>query len=156
MPGSLRPVLRCDSAGSRPTPWEDEAVTRYVITADVALQLAAQRVVPAEEHQLVAPTLIRSQMLSSLYRQVRLGELDRDEADARMDHFRSMRPRLLGDRVLQRVAWRIAEQLGWDDTLDAEYVALTQLQADALITLDDHLASAVGDLVSVASIDELR
>lgn len=131
-------------------------MTRYVITADVALQLAAQRVVPAEEHELVAPTLIRSQMLSSLYRQVRLGELDRDEADARMDHFRSMRPRLLGDRVLQRVAWRIAEQLGWDDTLDAEYVALTQLQADALITLDDHLASAVGDLVSVASIDELR
>jgi predicted nucleic acid-binding protein len=95
-------------------------------------------------------------MLSSLYRQVRLGELDRAEADARMDHFRSMRPRLLGDRVLQRAAWRIAEQLGWDDTFDAEYVALTQLQADALVTLDDELAIAVGDLVVVASIDELR
>jgi predicted nucleic acid-binding protein len=131
-------------------------VTRYVITADVALQLAADRIVPADEHQLVAPTLIRSQMLSSLYRQVRNGELDRAEADARMDHFRAMRPRLLGDRVLQRVAWRIAEQLGWDDTLDAEYIALTQLQADSLVTLDDDLASAVGDLVVVASIDELR
>lgn len=131
-------------------------MTRYVITADVALQLAAERVAPPDEHQLVAPTLIRSQMLSSLYRQVRLGDLDRAEADARMDHFRSMRPRLLGDRVLQRVAWRIAEQLGWDDTLDAEYVALTQLQADALITLDEELASAVGDLVVVAAIDELR
>jgi predicted nucleic acid-binding protein len=127
-----------------------------VITADVALRLAAERVVPAVEHQLVAPTLIRSQMLSSLYRQVRRGELDRAEADARMDHFRSMRPRLLGDRVLQRVAWRIAEQLGWDDTFDAEYVALTQLQADSLVTLDDELATAVGDLVVVASIDELR
>lgn len=131
-------------------------MTRYVITADVALQLAAERIAPAAEHQLVAPTLIRSQMLSSLYRQVRLTELDPAEADARMDHFRSMRPRLLGDRVLQRVAWRIAEQLGWDDTLDAEYVALTQLQADALTTLDDDLASAVGDLVVVAAIDELR
>jgi predicted nucleic acid-binding protein len=95
-------------------------------------------------------------MLSSLYRQVRLGELDRAEADARMDHFRSMRPRLLGDRVLQRVAWRIAEQLSWADTFDAEYVALTQLQADALVTLDEELASAVGDLVVVTSIDELR
>jgi predicted nucleic acid-binding protein len=137
-------------------PWEDEALMRYVITADVALQLAAERVVLADEHQLVAPTLIRSQMLSSLYRQVRLGELDRAEADARMDHFRSMRPRLLGDRVLQRVAWRIAEQLGWDDTFDAEYVALTQLQADALITLDDDVVSAVGDLVVVAAIDVLR
>lgn len=131
-------------------------MARYVITADVALQLAAERAAPSDDHQLVAPTLIRSQMLSSLYRQVRLGELDRAEADARMDHFRSMRPRLLGDRVLQRVAWRIAEQLGWDDTLDAEYVALTQLQADSLVTLDDNLATAVGDLVVVASIDELR
>ena len=57
--------------------------------------------------------------------------------------------------VAERVAWRIAEQLGRDDTLDAEYIALTQPQADALITLDDELASAVGDLVVVAPIDEL-
>jgi len=130
-------------------------MTRFVITADVALQLGAERAVPAAEHQLVAPTLIRSQMLSLLYRQVRHGELDRAEADARMDHFRSMRPRLLGDRVLQRVAWRIADQLGWPDTVDAEYVALVQLQADALVTLDDELASAVGDLVAVAPISDL-
>jgi hypothetical protein len=38
--------------------------------------------------------------------------------------------------VLQSVAWKIADQIGWPDTFDAEYVALTQLQADALITLD--------------------
>ncbi len=29
-----------------------------------------------------------------------------------------------------------AQWLDWPDTFDAEYVALTQLQADALITLD--------------------
>ena len=40
--------------------------------------------------------------------------------------------------------------LGWADTLDAEYVALTQLHADALITLDRQLARAVKDLVPVA------
>jgi hypothetical protein len=38
---------------------------------------------------------------------------------------------------------KIADQLGWPDTLDAEYVALTQLQADAFITLDAELAHAV-------------
>jgi hypothetical protein len=27
-----------------------------------------------------------------------------------------LRIRLLGDRVLQRVAWKIADQLGWHDT----------------------------------------
>jgi hypothetical protein len=35
---------------------------------------------------------------------------------------------------------------------DAEYVALTQLHADALITLDRHFAGAVKDLVTVAPI----
>src|SRR5712691_9495231 len=33
----------------------------------------------------------------------------------------------------QNVAWKVASQLGWSDTLDAEYVALTQLQADDLV-----------------------
>jgi hypothetical protein len=50
-----------------------------------------------------------------------------------------LRIRLLGDRVLQNVVWKAAGLLGWPDTFDAEYVALTQLHADALITLDRHL-----------------
>jgi hypothetical protein len=45
--------------------------------------------------------------------------------------------------------------LGWPDTFDAEYVALTQLHADALITLDRHLADAVKDLVTVAPLQAL-
>ena len=48
--------------------------------------------------------------------------------------------RLLGDAVLRRKAWAIAEQLGWVETFDAECVALTQLQADAFVTLDAELA----------------
>jgi hypothetical protein len=38
------------------------------------------------------------------------------------------------------LAWRIADQLGWTDTFTAEYIALTQLQADAFGTLDAQLA----------------
>jgi predicted nucleic acid-binding protein len=53
------------------------------------------------------------------------------------------------------VAWKVADRLGWPDTYDAEYVALTQLRADALITLDDRLADAVKDLVTVAPIEAL-
>jgi hypothetical protein len=45
--------------------------------------------------------------------------------------------------------------LGWPDTFDAEHVALTQLRADALITLDRQLADAVKDLVTVALIEAL-
>jgi predicted nucleic acid-binding protein len=64
--------------------------------------------------------------------------------------------RLLGDAVLRRRAWDLADQLGWASTYNAEYVALTQLQADALITLDADLARSVEGIVATASIDELR
>jgi predicted nucleic acid-binding protein len=60
-----------------------------------------------------------------------------------------------GDRVLQNVAWKAAVLLGWPDTFDAGYVALTQLHGDALITLDRQLARAVKDLVTVAPIQTL-
>jgi len=107
-------------------------MTRYVIGPDVAIQLAhAEAVIPGV-HQVLAPTLLRSQLLSLLYQAVRRG-----------------------DRVLQNVAWKIASQLGWPDTFDAEYVALTQLQADAFITLDRQLAHAVKDLVTIAPIEAL-
>jgi hypothetical protein len=62
---------------------------------------------------------------------------------------------LLGDRVLQNLAWKIADQLGWADTFTAEYIALTCLQADAFITLDAPLARAVQELFPTASIEAL-
>jgi predicted nucleic acid-binding protein len=125
-------------------------MTRFVIGPDVALRLAREKVVVPSEHELLAPTLMRSQLLALLYRAVQGGEMDRGTADEYLDFVRGMRVRLLGDRVLQRVAWRVAERLGWSDTLDAEYVALTQLQADALVTLDDRLAAEAEALVAVA------
>jgi predicted nucleic acid-binding protein len=128
---------------------------RYVISPDVALYLAQDETVVADEHQLLAPTLLRSQTLSLLYRAVREGEVTKKEADRRLNYVRALRIRLLGDRVLQQVAWKIAEQLGWPDTLDAEYLALTQLQADAFITLDSELARAVNGVVTTAAIEAL-
>ncbi len=50
----------------------------------------------------------------------------------------------------------MATSLGWASTYDAEYVALTQLQADAFVTLDANLAKAVEGIVATASIDALR
>jgi predicted nucleic acid-binding protein len=130
-------------------------VTRFVITPDVALRLARERAVPAPGHALVAPALIRSQLVSHLYRAAARGEVTRKEADQRLDHVRALRLRLLGDRVLQATAWRYAAELGWDDTLEAEYVALTTLQADALVTLDPALAEQAARLVAVAPYEDL-
>ena len=130
-------------------------MTRFVITPDVAVVLARDQVVISEAHQVLAPTLLRSQLLSLLYQAVLRGEMTRKDAAQRLDYVRGLRMRLLGDRVLQSVAWKIADELGWPDTLDAEYVALTQLQADALITLDERLADAVNEVVTVAPVEAL-
>ena len=67
-----------------------------------------------------------------------------------------MRIRLLGDAVLRRRAWEVADRLGWSDTYNAEYIALTQLQADAFLTRDASLARSVKGIVATASIDALR
>ena len=64
--------------------------------------------------------------------------------------------RLLGDGVLRRRAWDIAERLGWASTYDAEYLALTQLQGDAFITLDPDLARRAEGVVPLAPYDALR
>jgi indolepyruvate ferredoxin oxidoreductase alpha subunit len=66
-----------------------------------------------------------------------------------------MKIRLLGDAVLRRNAWKIAAQMGWKSTFDAEYVALTRLQADALVTMNEELARAVDGLIETAPIEAL-
>jgi predicted nucleic acid-binding protein len=135
--------------------WEVAVVTRYVIGPDVALRLAQEGAVLSSEHQILAPTLLRSQLLSDLYQAVRRKEMTKRDADDVLNYVRGLRIRLLGDRVLQNVAWKLADQLDWPDTFTAEYVALTQLQADAFITLDVKLAGAVKDLVDTAPIEAL-
>lgn len=131
------------------------ATMRYVIALDTALRLFRERARPPEGTKLVAPTLLRSQAVSHLYGAARRGEIDRTEARSQLDHMRALDIRLLGDRVLQNVAWTVAERLGWEDTFTAEYVALTKLQADAFVTLDPELARSAAPLVPVASYGDM-
>jgi len=107
-------------------------------------------------HKLLAPTLLRSQTLSALHEAVQRGEVPADIARERLIRVGRMSIRLLGDAVLRRRAWELADQLGWASTYDAEYIALTQLQADAFVTLDAKLARSVKGIVATASIDSLR
>jgi predicted nucleic acid-binding protein len=126
-----------------------------VIGPDVAIRLAHDQAVICGEHQLLAPALLRSQVLSLLYQAARRGELTRRDAERQLSYVYGLPVRLADDLVLHNVAWKAAGLLGWPDTFAAEYVALAQLQADALITLDRRLAGAVKDLVTVAPIEAL-
>jgi predicted nucleic acid-binding protein len=131
-------------------------LTRFVVDAGAVLHLASAEIEVAAEHELLAPTLLRSQTLSALHEAVQRGEIPADVARDRLARIGRIPIRLLGDAVLRRRAWDLADRLGWASTYDAEYVALTQLQADALITLDAELARSVQGIVAIASIDALR
>ena len=131
-------------------------MTRFVVDAGAVLHLASSEIEVSNAHELLAPTLLRSQTLSALHESVHRGELPADVAHECLARIGRMRIRLLGDAVLRRRAWELADRLGWASTYEAEYIALTQLQADAFVTLDAELARSVEGIVETASIDELR
>ena len=131
-------------------------MTRLVIDCETLLRIAGGEIEVAAGHKLVAPTLVRSQALSALYEAARRDEISAAEGIERVTRINSLKVRFLGDKVLQRTAWKVADELGWKTTFDAEFVALTQLQADAFVTSDSDLAQAVSGLVKTATIDALR
>ena len=131
-------------------------MTRFVVDCGVVLHLVSEGLEVRSEHELLAPTLLRSQTLSALHEAVHGGELPPDVALDRLARIWALPIRLLGDAVLRRRAWVVAEQLGWAETIDAEYVALTQLQADAFVTLDSELARRVEGIVPTATIEALQ
>jgi len=131
-------------------------MTRFVVDAGAVLHLARAEVEAPAAHKLLAPTLLRSQTLSALHEAVQRGEIPADVARDQLTRVGRMSIRLLGDAVLRRRAWELADRLKWASTYNAEYVALTQLQADAFVTLDPELARSVEGIVATASIDALR
>ncbi|WP_448059242.1 type II toxin-antitoxin system VapC family toxin [Cellulomonas hominis] len=130
-------------------------MTRFVVHHTTVLHLVGTAVEVADTHELLAPTLLRSQALSGLHEAVARGDLPADVARERLARIGKMPIRLLGDGVLRRRAWDLAERLGWASTYDAEYLALTQLQADAFVTLDDDLARRVEGVIPTAPLDAL-
>jgi predicted nucleic acid-binding protein len=126
-------------------------MTTFVIDAQVAINLATEGATIPPDHSLTAPTLLRSQALALVYESVHRGEIDERTGRKILDDIRGLRIRFLGDRSLEDHAWRLAAKLNWPDIYQAEYIALTQLQADALVTVDDKLAAAARAFVKTAS-----
>ena len=130
-------------------------MARYVIDAPTLLHLVDAGLHVDPGHQLVAPNSIRSEALELLLHEVRAGKRTETAALEAHERMTEMKMRLLGDRVSRRTAWQIARQHDWDTLRLAEYLALTRLQADALITADPALAAAAQEAVTVAAIDDL-
>jgi hypothetical protein len=61
-------------------------MTRYVIGPDVAVRLALDRtVIRGGDHRILAPILLRSQVLSLLYQAARRSDMTREDAKRQLD-----------------------------------------------------------------------
>ena len=130
-------------------------MARYVIDAPTLLHLLDRDLTVDPGHQLVAPGSIRSEALQLLLRDVRRGARTEKEALRTHERVTELKMRLLGDRVSRGTAWRIAREQDWDTLRDAEYLAVTRLQADALVTVDPVLAAKAADVVPLAPLEAL-
>lgn len=130
-------------------------MARYVIDALTLLYLIDNELHADPNHQLVAPNSIRSEALELLLRDVRSGKRLESAALNAHERITELKMRLLGDRVSRGTAWRLARKHDWDTLRAAEYLAITKLQADALVTVDPGLAALARGVVPVAPVESL-
>ncbi len=99
----------------------------------------------------VAPALMWSEGRSALHELLWRREISLDDALVARAQLEACPISLRTDPRLGEEAWRLADQLGWAKTYDAEYVALAQLLGCRLVTLDARLhrsATALGFVIS--------
>lgn len=130
-------------------------MAHFVIDPPTFLALVRGERLLHPSHQLVAPNCLRSEALQLLLGAVHRNELTEREALDLHEQMTGVKIRLLGDRSSRQTAWRIARQNRWESIRDAEYVAVTMLQADALVTVDSELAAKADGLVSVVEFEML-
>lgn len=130
--------------------------TRFAIDATTALRIVRDDPGIGARHPLVGPGVLRSHVLSMLYREVREGVLDEQTALAQLETLASLKIRLLADRGSRATAWRLARQLDWADIGLAEYLAVAKLQADVLVAGDERLAAAAPGIVPLATYADLQ
>lgn len=131
-------------------------MTRFVIDPAALLELAVRARAIDRAHQLVAPSSVRSLAMDLLLERVREGQLtDRAALDLH-ERITTQKIRVLGDRVSRATAWRIARENDWDTIRDAEYFAVTKLQADALVAIDPRLAALAKGIVPLAALSDLH
>jgi predicted nucleic acid-binding protein len=127
-----------------------------VVDASVAVPAClADDFSPFGDEQLAAPPLLWPETRSALHRMAWRREAPQARARAAAERLDTVpinehRPASLG-----REAWRIADELGWARTYDAEYVALAQLLECRLVTLDGRLYRRIAHLGFVVSPSEL-
>jgi predicted nucleic acid-binding protein len=104
---------------------------------------------------LVAPGLLWSEVPSVLHEMTWRGAVSRDLGHAALERFLAAPIGSRRHTRLTRESWRIADELGWAKTYDAEYVALARLLGSRLLTVDARLRRTASRLVEILGPTEL-
>lgn len=105
--------------------------------------------------RLVAPSLMFSEARSSLHEAVWRGELDPEQGTLAFRRLEAAPVKAEDHPELGKEAWRLADELGFAKTNDAEYLALAGLLECRLVTLDGRLRRAADRLGFVVGPAEL-
>jgi predicted nucleic acid-binding protein len=90
-----------------------------------------------------------------LHLQAAKGEVDAKRAELLHDRLNTAPVKRLDPPNLGEATWRIANELGWGRTYDAEYVALAKILGCRLVTLDARLRRGADRLGFVVIPEEL-
>ena len=105
--------------------------------------------------ELVAPPLLWSEATSALHELNWRREISAALASAAIERLVDAPIELRRPRTLVQEAWRIAGELGWAKTYDAEYLALARLLECRFLTIDSRLKRGASRLVEIIGPNEL-
>ena len=122
-----------------------------VLDASAAIQacLAADGFDLFGHEHLTAPALLWSEASSALHEMRWRKEISAGLADIAFERLLAAPVSPRSPKRLRREAWRVAEELGWMKTYDAEYIALARMSQCRLFTVDARLRRGAGHVVEI-------
>ena len=126
-----------------------------VVDAAVALSVSFGDLGPLRGEELVAPPLMWPEARSALHQAVWRGEVSEEDGRVVLTALGGLPVRSRSPARLGAVAWRLADELGWAKTYDAEYLALAELLRCRVVTVDNRLRRGADRLGLVVLPSEL-